>query len=114
MRLRCLIGRIDFLAYNSDGLLLPNASQALHDQTAVATTETLPGRQMDAPLLLAVLCQTLLLTIHIDLALPRLSLNRARVRESEINGRPKPPLDFKLTYVEQIVGSQFLTVAGAA
>lgn len=68
----------------------------------------------ECTLLLAVLCQRYFLTVQIDLALPRLFLNGVRVRGSGINGWLKLPLDFKLTYVEQIVGRQFLTAVGAA
>ena len=61
---------------------------------------------MNAPLLLAVLCQRYFFIIQIDLASPRLFLNGVRVRGSAINGWPNLSLDFKLTYVEQIIGRQ--------
>ena len=86
----------------------------LFGDASVFPTKTLPGRQMNAPLLLAVFCQRYFFTIQIDLALPRIFLNGVRVRGSAINGWPRLPLDFKPAYVEQIVEKQFLTAAGAA
>ena len=80
---------------------------------SVFPTKTSAGRQTNAPLLLAVLRQRYFFTIQINLALPQLFLNGMRVRRSAINGWPKLLLDFKLTYVEQIVGRQFLTAGGA-
>lgn len=62
---------------------------------------------MNAPLLSAVLCQGHFFIIQIDLASPQLFLNGVRVRGSAINGWPKLSLDFKLTYVEQIIGRRF-------